>query len=140
MVGRWICPACDREFGSAHQAHLCVPGCTVDEVFSGRPPYQRAAYDRIIEHLKTLGPVHEDAVTVGVFLKADRKLAEVRPKARSLLLYLILPRVITGPLVGRAERIAAGRFGHYVKLTDPAQVDEQVKAWLTEAYDVAEER
>jgi len=28
-----------------------------------------------MEHLISLGPVHEDAVNVGIFLKSDRKIA-----------------------------------------------------------------
>jgi hypothetical protein len=55
-----------------------VPGCTVDRSFQGRPAVQRAIYDALITHLRTLGPVHEDAVAVGVFLLHERKFAEVR--------------------------------------------------------------
>jgi hypothetical protein len=33
--------------------------------------------------LGRLGPVHEDAVNVGIFLKNDRKIAEFRPRVRS---------------------------------------------------------
>jgi hypothetical protein len=81
-VTRWTCPQCDREFGSANQAHTCIPGCTVDATFAGRPAAQRAVYDAILAHLVTLGPVHEDAVGVGVLLKRDRKLAEIWPGSR----------------------------------------------------------
>src|SRR5438270_10534584 len=116
-MSRWTCPACDREFGRAHQAHVCVPGCTVEETFAGRPPVQRAVYDALVAHLDTLGPVHADAVRVGVFLKNERKLAEVRPKARSLTLWLLLPRRIDDPRVSRYERVSADRVAHVLKLT-----------------------
>jgi len=65
-VTRWTCPECEREFGRTRQSHVCVPGCTVDETFAGRPGYQRAAYDLIAAHLAALGPLHVDAVRVGV--------------------------------------------------------------------------
>ena len=70
-VARWTCPRCDREFGRARQGHTCVPGCTVDETFAGHSPEQRGVYNAILAHLQSLGPVHEDAVGVGVFLKRD---------------------------------------------------------------------
>ncbi len=95
-MSRWTCPRCDREFGRANTAHVCVPGCTVDECFAPWPPLWRDIYDAIWEHLASLGPVHADAVKVGVFLLSDRKLAEVRPKARSLSLELLLPRTVSG--------------------------------------------
>ena len=92
---------CEREFGQENQAHVCVPGSTVDETFAHRPE-QKPIYEAIIEHLRTLGPVHEDAVKVGVFLKRQRKLAEVRPMARSLSVNLVLPRRVD----------SARRLGH----------------------------
>jgi hypothetical protein len=136
-MSRWTCPRCDREFAKANQAHVCVPGNTVDRTFSGRQPVQREIYGVIIEHLRTLGPVHEDAVQVGVFLKRESKLAEVRPMARSLSLNLVLPRHLTSPRVLRQMPISAGRVWHVVRLTSVAEVDDEVLDWLTEAYHCA---
>jgi hypothetical protein len=136
-VGRWICPACEREFARAHQAHVCVPGCTVDECFVGRPPVQREIYEELVAHLGELGPVHADAVLVGVFFKSDRKLAEVRPQARSLSLSLFLPRVVDHPRIARRIGVSADRTVHVVKLAAVADVDDEIRGWLTEAYAAA---
>src|SRR4051794_18336188 len=100
---RWTCPSCDREFGRPNTSHTCAPGTTVESVFAGRPPYMREVYDEIVTHLRSSGPVHEDAVTVGVFLKAERKVAEVRPLARSLRVWLLLPRQVPGLRAVRAS-------------------------------------
>lgn len=131
---RWTCPRCDREFGRAHQSHTCVPGCTVDATFAGRPPGLRAIYDAIAGHLLGLGPVHEDAVGVGVFLKRDRKLAEVRPRSRDVSLALYLPRPVRDPRISRVLNPGAPQVIHILLLRDAAQVDPQVRDWLTEAF------
>ena len=136
-MGRWRCPRCDREFGREHQAHVCVPGCTVDHCFAGHPAAQREIYDAVLAHLRSLGPVHEDAVQVGVFLKSEREVAEVRPLARSLSLELVLDRPVQDPRVSRPIQIGADRVAHFIKLTGVDQVDDQVRDWLTEAYDMA---
>jgi hypothetical protein len=136
---RWRCPKCDREFGRARQPHVCVPGTTVDESFAGRPPGHRLIYDAIAAHVDTLGPVHEDAVGVGVFLKHGRTFAQVRPKARAVTLWLFLPRPLDDARVSRSERVSSDRYGHVIKLSDPGDVDDQLRAWLTEAYDAAGE-
>lgn len=132
----WVCPRCDRGFERARQSHLCVPGCTVDECFAPFPPKWREIYDRLLDHVDMLGPVHANAVTVGVFLKHARKLAEIRPKARSVSLALALPRTVehprTGPVYPSRERT-----WHMIKLTDPADVDAELRDWLTEAYAAA---
>jgi uncharacterized protein DUF5655 len=131
---RWTCPRCDREFGRARQSHTCVPGITVDAAFAGRPPWQRAIYDEIVAHLDGLGPVHEDAVSVGVFLKADRKLAEVRPRSRDVSLTLALPRHDPDHRFARIMGRDGPRIFHVLLLRGPEEVDDQVRDWLTEAF------
>jgi Domain of unknown function (DUF5655) len=130
-MARWVCPRCDREFDRPHQAHTCVPGVTVDAVL--KPGY-RAVYDAILDHLSTLGPLHEDAVSVGVFLKRQTKFAEVRPMARALSLDLVLPATINSPRVTRTITISAGRIVHVIRLTAVSDVDDELKDWLTTAY------
>ena len=78
--------------------------------------------------------MHVDAVKVGVFLKSDRKIAEVRPRVRAVDLALALPRVLDDPRVARTMRGSATITYHVIKLTGPSDVDDQVRAWLTEAY------
>jgi hypothetical protein len=136
-MARWTCPRCDREFGRANQSHTCVPGGTVEESFAGRPDYQAEAYRRIMAHLATVGPVHVDAVKVGVFLKSDRKFAEIRPMARALSVNLEMSHALEGPLVARRYRFAVDRFASEVRVTNPDQVDNVLCGWLTEAYDEA---
>jgi hypothetical protein len=109
-VTRWVCPR-----------------------FAGRPPVQRAIYDAVYAHLASLGPVHADAVRVGVFLKHERKLAELRPKARGLSLALFLPRPVDDARIARTIR-ASDRIVHFVTLTALHDVDGQVRGWLSEAY------
>ena len=130
-----MCPNCEREFASANQAHVCVPGITVDDLLTRHPRWVSEIYGAIIRHLKTLGPVHEDAVNVGIFLKSDRKIASFRPRVRSVLLSFFLPYELTDPRIARALPVAAGRIAHMINLTSADQVDDQLREWLTEAYD-----
>jgi hypothetical protein len=135
MATRWTCPRCDREFARAGQGHTCVPGCTVEETFTGRDPKFRAIYDAVLDHLRTLGDVHEDAVKVGVFLKRDRKLAELRPRSRDVLVYLFLPRPVETARIAPARWASGPRVGHQLKLREVSDVDDEVRGWFTMAYD-----
>ncbi len=94
----------------------------------------RAIYDEILAHLESLGPVHEDAVTVGVFLKTDRKLAEVRPRTRDVSLALYLPRLVQDPRITRVLGRDGPRVVHVLLLREPNNVDDQVRDWLTQAF------
>jgi len=133
---RWTCPQCDREFARAGQSHVCVPGNTVADTFRERP-WQREIYDVVMDHIHTLGPVHVDAVKVGVFLFSDRKFAEIRPMVRALSVNLMMSRVVGHPRVGRTYRFALERHSSEVRLTEPSQVDDELREWITMAYDEA---
>jgi hypothetical protein len=130
-----VCPNCEREFASANQAHVCVPGITVSELLRRHHGWMSEIYNAVIEHLTTLGPVHEDAVNVGVFLKSDRKIASFRPRVRSVQLSLFLPYELTDPRIARTLPVASGRVAHMINLTSADQVDHQLRGWLSEAYD-----
>lgn len=136
-MARWTCPQCDREFGRAHQSHTCVPGGTVEQTFAGRPQSFVDAFWVILSTLERLGPVHVDAVGVGVFLKSDRKLAEIRPMARGLAVCLLLSHTIPSPRVTRTMRASADRTASVIRIQGPSDVDDELRGWLTEAYDEA---
>ncbi|GAA1718529.1 DUF5655 domain-containing protein [Fodinicola feengrottensis] len=130
---RWTCPHCDREFGRTRQSHVCVPGGTVEDTFAPWPARYLDIYRALESHLTSLGPLHADAVKVGVFLKTDRTIAEVRPRARALSLDLVLLRTVDHPRISRHLR-TGDRTIHIIKLTSLDDVDNELLEWLTEAY------
>ena len=111
-----------------------MPGNSVDDTFAGTPPYQREAYDAIVAHLRTLGPLHLDAVQVGVFLLAGRKFAEVRPMARSLSVSLALDRRVAHPRINRQPYVSGDRVWNNFNLTSSSDVNGVFLELLTEAY------
>ena len=134
-VARWICPRCEREFGKVNQAHVCVPGITVEELLSRHPGWVGEIYAAVLERLRRVGPVHEDAVNVGVFLKSDRQIAQFRPRVRSVQLALFLPERVEDPRIARWMSTGAHRIVHLINLTGAEQVDDQLGQWLEESYD-----
>jgi hypothetical protein len=56
----------------------------VEALLARHPAWVADIYSAIIGPLGRLGPVHVDAVNVGIFLKSDRKIAEFRPRVRSV--------------------------------------------------------
>ena len=136
-MARWTCPSCDREFARSHQSHVCVPAGTVDDTFAPHPRAWREIFDTIMSHVESLGPVHADAVKVGVFLKSDRKLAEVRPRARAVDLLLALPGPVDHDRVSRVLRQSSDITVNVIPLRSASEVDDQLRGWLTTAYETA---
>ena len=114
---RWTCPRCGRQFGRSRQGHDCRPGVDVDAVFAGHPDGQRAAYDAVLGHLRSLGEVHEDAVGVGVFLKRRRKFAELRPRQRWL-----------------SMTVRNGKEWEAFRIAGPADLDDALLERLASAF------
>jgi hypothetical protein len=85
-------------------------------------------------HLESLGPVHADIVSVGVFLKNPRKFAELRPKDRWVAISFSLRRRATHPTITRKVVEYGHRYWHVANVRDPAEVDDALLDLLTEAY------
>jgi hypothetical protein len=106
---------------------------TLEEYFSTGPERERPVFDAVMGRLDGIGPVHVEPVSVGIFLKRERTFAELRPMVRWVALSFTLGRTLDDPRVTR--RIVSGsRTYHVVRLRGPEDVDDDVAAWLAEAY------
>ena len=130
----WVCPACGRLFERARQSHDCAPGLTLDEYFSTGPAHERPIFDTVMTHLATVGPVHTDIVSVGVFLKNPHKFAELRPMQNWVALSFALGRSARHRTITRKVTEYNSRFWHTANLAVPEDFDEALQALLTEAY------
>jgi Domain of unknown function (DUF5655) len=107
---------------------------SVEEYFSTGPPFERPVFDAVMAHLADVGPVHVEPVSVGIFLKRGRTFAELRPMTKWVAVSFTLNRTISSSRLAR-KVIDGGRSRyHVVNVREPAEVDEQLCEWLTEAY------
>jgi len=107
---------------------------TLDAYFSTGPERERPTFEAVMDHLDTVGPVHVEPVSVGIFLKRARGFAELRPKVRWVALSFSLLHPIESPRIARRVRASGDRTWFVVNLRGPEDVDDDVRAWLTEAY------
>jgi hypothetical protein len=133
MVG-WTCPNCERPFGRRNQSHECIPAMPLDDYFLQRPPWERPIFDEIAEHLDLVGDVRIEAVSVGIFFKRARTFAELRPMRNRLRLSVLLSRRLRNPRIIRRYEGPGMRSAYFIDLRDPADVDDEVRDWLIEAY------
>jgi hypothetical protein len=129
MAG-WTCPDCRRRFLRAGQGHECAPAMSLDDYLATAPPHEPPVVEAVLGHLDDLGPVHVEPVSVGVFLKRAQCFAQLRPMVRWEALSLKLPRPLGS---ARIARRPSGPW-HVVNLRTAAEVDDEVRGWLTEAY------
>lgn len=135
----WDCPDCGRRFARKGQSHECAPAMTLDEYFSTGPERERPIFEAVMAHLDTVGPVHVEPVSVGIFLKRAQTFAQLRPMRDWEALSFSLHRTVRHPLIKRKVMEYSGRYYHVVNLRTADDLDDDIRSWLTEAYLAAPE-
>jgi hypothetical protein len=110
---------------------------TVEEYFSTGPAHERPVFEVVVRHLTTVGPVHVEPVSVGIFLKNPRTVAELRPMQRWVAVSFSLRRTARHRTIVRKVIAENGRYYHVANVATPADVDEGLCQLLTEAYEEA---
>jgi hypothetical protein len=133
-MAAWICPRCQRRFGRAGQTHECAPAMSLEEYFATGPAHERPVFDVVMAHLATLGPVHVEPVSVGIFFKRAATFAQLRPMQRWVALSFSLHRPVGHRTIVRRVIPYGGRDWHVANLATPTDFDAALAGWLTEAY------
>jgi hypothetical protein len=135
-VPRWTCPDCGRQFGRTRQGHECAPALSLEEYFSTGPPWERPVFDAVHAHLTSLGDVYVEPVSVGIFFKIDSTFLQLRPMTKWVAMSFFSPQRIDHPRISRKPAEYSGRWHHVVNVKDADEIDDLVKGWLTQAYEL----
>jgi hypothetical protein len=130
----WTCPECQRQFRRTRQSHECAPAMALDEYFATGPPHERPVFDAVMAHLTTLGPVHVEPVSVGIFIKRDGSFMELRPMERWVAMSFPLRRQARHRTIVRKVMQWHGRYYHVANVTGPEDLDDALLDLITESY------
>jgi hypothetical protein len=104
------------------------------EYFSTGPPHERPVFDAVHAYLCTLGPIHVEPVSVGIFIKKAGSFVELRPMTKWVAMSFPLDRRLSHPKIARKPIDTGTRIYHVVNLREPDDLDADVRAWLAESY------
>lgn len=107
---------------------------SVNSHFVGKDPVVRSIYDRLLKTIKRFGPIDEDPKKTSIHIVNKTALAGVATRKGHVILTIKSERKLTSPRIHRSEQTSASRFHHELKLTSPADVDEELAGWLKAAY------
>jgi hypothetical protein len=107
---------------------------TVEDYFSTGPPHERPVFDAVLGFLETLGPIHVEPVSVGIFLKKEGSFMELRPKTKWVSVGFGLDRQVRHPLIRRKPIAYGRRFHHVANVASPDDLDEALLDLFAEAY------
>jgi len=107
---------------------------TLEAYFSTGPAHERPIFEAVMDSLGTIGPVHVEPVSVGIFLKRVQTFAQLRPKDHWSALSFSLARRVEHERIIRKVVVYGGRYHHVANLRAPEDLDDRLCRWLEEAY------
>jgi hypothetical protein len=127
----WTCPRCERSFATK-RAHVCEPGLPIDYWLAERTEPQRRAAEAVLAIARAIPGLVIEAVSVGVFIKRERSIVELRPRTKWLQLSFMTSAHLTSPRISRSLVWGAWN-AYFVRLHDDKDVDREVRTWLRAA-------
>jgi hypothetical protein len=94
-------------------------------------PHRRAAA-AVLAAVRRHEGLAIEAVSVGLFIKRERTIVELRPKQRWLQLSFISGATIASDRIARTIELPRGT-AYFVRLHDKADVDAELRGWLSAA-------
>jgi hypothetical protein len=94
-------------------------------------------YDQLLATLGEIGPVTQEAKKTSIHIVNHSALAGVRVRKAYLLLNFKSDRKLKSKRILKGEQLSAKRYHHELKLESPAELDEELRGWLQEAYELS---
>jgi hypothetical protein len=144
MVGRttltsrplWTCPNCERQFVNPNMPHSCGR-YSVKQFLAGKSQHAISLYEGFAALLHECGPVKIAPAKTRVGFQVRMIFAAVNKLSdRGLEAHVVLTRRLQSPRFKRIDAMTPKCYVHHFKLESLSEMDEEVKAWLCEAYQV----
>jgi hypothetical protein len=134
MAELWICPRCGNAFAGRNMAHSCGV-FDLDALFARSDPGVRGVFDRLADRVRALGEVTVIPQKTRATFQSRVRFLSVYPRRSALLAGIWLRHPIGNPRIRKVEHFGGSNYVHEVLLTDPAEIDDELMAWVREARD-----
>jgi len=131
----WRCSKCGREFANRNQSHACGK-YDLEAHFRGKSKNIRALFEQFVAAVEALGPVRVLPEKTRIAFQTRMSFAQVTPRQRWLDGHVVLARRLESPRFRRIETFSARNHVHVFRLMHDTDIDEEFRAWLSEAYRV----
>ncbi len=109
---------------------------TVDALFAGKDQVVRATYDALLTMLRELGIFRVEPKKTSIHLVNKTGFAGVHPRKSYMYLNVRTQRPLEGQRIVKREQVSTSRYHNEVKLETPSDIDEELRAWLKESYEL----
>jgi hypothetical protein len=129
----WRCSECRRVFANRNQSHACGRH-TLAHHFRGKPPGIRQLFRRVVDAIRTNGPVRILPEKTRIAFQVRMSFAQVTPRREWLDGHVVLTRRLHHPRFRRIETLSPRSHVHVFRIGAPEEIDADFHAWMAEAY------
>jgi len=109
----------------------------LDGHFEGKAPQVRAIYDAVITAARELGPVEEAVKKTSIHINRKSAFIGIATRSAALMLTVKSDSPWLHPLIAKSEQLSSKRWHHDLRLTDPGQIDNEIRARIAKAYELS---
>jgi len=123
------------------QAFLPVYDLTMPEengVLAAASPIARQLYKDLLAAVKPIGPFGEELKKTCIHLVRGSAFAGVHPRKEHLLVTIKAQKKIRSARICKAQQASKSRWYLDVKLTSKQDIDDELKGWLRQSYELCE--
>lgn len=135
----WRCRSCGREFANRNQTHSCGRYDLARHLDHATPEL-RATFDGLLEIVRAIGPVKLVPTKTRVGFQVRMIFAAVQFRRDHLHAHVVLARTLEHPRFVKIERLSPRNQVHHFELRSVDDLNEDVRAWLREAYAVGQQK
>ena len=135
----WRCPDCDRTFANRNQSHSCGSTTSLAAHFVDRE-HAKTLFDAIAAEVKRNGPVEIIPEKTRIAFHRRMSFLSVVVRKERLLLGFVFARRIENPRFDKIETYSPRNHWHRLPIAQLEEIDDDVRAWIVEAYHVGEQR
>jgi Domain of unknown function (DUF5655) len=134
----WRCPTCGQTFVTRNMPHSCQV-VAVGDHFAGSE--LRPVFDAFLEAAERNGPVTVNATKSRISFQVRMRFAGIdKPRRDHLLANVVLTRPLENSRFATVAFIAPYYYVHRFRLRTVTDIDDEVREWLAEAYQIGAQR
>jgi hypothetical protein len=130
----WTCPKCGRRFVGRNMWHACGDH-SVEKFLGSKGERARDFFDRFESLIAACGPYEVAPAKTRVAFMVWVRFAGVSAISdRGMTIAFGLPRRLRSGRIRKIEQYGSGWYGHFMRITSPDQLDDELLGWLGESY------
>ena len=132
----WTCPRCCRQFINTNMPHSCGR-YSVKKFLAGKSQHAISLYKHFSSLVHACGPVQIAPAKTRIGFQVRMIFAAVNKLSdHGLEAHVVLTRRLERPRFRRIETMTPKCYVHHFRIESLSELDEEVRSWLQEAYQV----